>query len=339
MAGKYLTWEQRIQIEAYFKIKKKPCEIARLMGLHHSTIYRELKRGMYEHDIRTGPIVWRYSAEKAQQKHNYAQTNKGRPDKLGNDHDLAAFLERKIVEDRFSPAAALGEIKRKGLTFSTSFCVTTLYSYIDKGYFLRLTNKNLLVKSRRKKNTYKPVRRIYNALAPSIEQRPEDVDNRDSFGNWEMDTVVSKQGKRTVLLVLTERMTRKELIFKLPDRKAETIVAAIDKLERKTPRFKQIFQSITVDNGGEFADWNSLQRSIRGGQRTKVYFCHPYSSWERGSNENCNSIIRRFIPKGADISDYTDRQIKEVETWINNYPRKIHNFLAADDLYKACIGL
>lgn len=339
MAGKYLTKDQRIKIEAYYRIKKKPCEIARLMGLHHSTIYRELKKGMFQRETPQGGQRWEYSAERAQQRHNYAQTSKGRPEKLGNDHALANFLECKIVEDGYSPAAALGEIKRKNLSFQTQICVATLYTYIDKGYFMRLSNKNLVIKRHKKKRTYKSIERIKTPLVPSIEQRPKHVEWRDSFGHWEMDTVVSGKGGKCTLLVLTERMTRKELLFKMPDKTAAATVAVLDRLERKTPHFKQIFQSITMDNGCEFADWQGIQRSIKGGHRTTVYFCHPYSSWERGSNENCNRLVRRFIPKGADIGAYTDKQIKQIEKWINSYPRKIHDFYAADDLYKACVGM
>lgn len=337
MKGKPLTQRQRDKIEAYRRIKMKPCEIARLMGLHHSTIYRELKRGEYLHDCGWRDEV-RYSADKAQQLHEYAQTAKGRPLKIGNDHALAEFLERKIVEEHYSPAAALGEIRRKKLHFKTSISVNTLYNYIAQGVFLRLTNKALLRKCK-KKQEKQTVRRHRNPLVPTIDERPEYIEWRDSFGHWEMDTVVSGKEGQAALLVLTERMTRKELLFKVPDKTAKSVVRVLDRLERSTPRFKEIYQSITMDNGMEFSDWHGIQRSVYGGQRTQVYFCHPYSSWERGSNENCNSIIRRFIPKGADIGKVTQRRIKEIEEWINNYPRRIHGYLAADDLYAACVGM
>lgn len=337
MKGKPLTQRQRDKIEAYRRIKMKPCEIARLMGLHHSTIYRELKRGEYLHDCGWRDEV-RYSADKAQQLHEYAQTAKGRPLKIGNDHALAEFLERKIVEEHYSPAAALGEIRRKKLHFKTSISVNTLYNYIAQGVFLRLTNKALLRKCK-KKQEKQTVRRHRNPLVPTIDERPEHIQWRDSFGHWEMDTVVSGKEGQAALLVLTERMTRKELLFKVPDKTAKSVVRVLDRLERSTPRFKEIYQSITMDNGMEFSDWHGIQRSVYGGQRTQVYFCHPYSSWERGSNENCNSIIRRFIPKGADIGKVTQRRIKEIEEWINNYPRRIHGYLAADDLYAACVGM
>lgn len=337
MKGKPLTQRQRDKIEAYRRIKMKPCEIARLMGLHHSTIYRELKRGEYLHDCGWRDEV-RYSADKAQQLHEYAQTAKGRPLKIGNDHALAEFLERKIVEEHYSPAAALGEIRRKKLHFKTSISVNTLYNYIAQGVFLRLTNKALLRKCK-KKQEKQTVRRHRNPLVPTIDERPEYIQWRDRFGHWEMDTVVSGKEGQAALLVLTERMTRKELLFKVPDKTAKSVVRVLDRLERSTPRFKEIYQSITMDNGMEFSDWHGIQRSVYGGQRTQVYFCHPYSSWERGSNENCNSIIRRFIPKGADIGKVTQRRIKEIEEWINNYPRRIHGYLAADDLYMACVGM
>lgn len=338
MAGKYLTKEQRTKIEAYTRIKMNPCEIAKVMDLHHSTIYREIKKGIYPHNVEY-ETEWRYSAEIAQQKHELAQTSKGRPIKLGHDHELAAFLEQKIATEKFSPAAALGEIKRKNLNFDTQISITTLYTYIDKGYFLHLSNKNLLVKRHKKKQHYRQIFRSTNVLSPSIDDRPEDVALRDSFGNWEMDTVVSGIGYQATLLVLTERMTRKEILIKLPDKKTESVVKALNRLERKTANFKEIFQTITVDNGCEFADWCGIQKSINRGQRTKIYFCHPYSSWERGSNENCNKIIRRFMPKGCNIGKFTDKEIKTIENWINNYPRKIHQYLAAEDIYQACVGL
>lgn len=103
------------------------------------------------------------------------------------------------------------------------------------------------------------------------------------------------------------------------------MIKVIDKLERKYgSKFKQIFKSITTDNGGEFLDFEGIEKSLYGKEtRTKMYFAHPYSSWERGTNENINRMIRRFIPKGVDISTFTHKETKRIENWINNYPRKI----------------
>ena len=155
----------------------------------------------------------------------------------------------------------------------------------------------------------------------------------------EMDSVLGKRGKsKNTLLVLTERKTRNEIIFKLPDHTDEAVVAALDRLERKwgADMFKRVFKTITVDNGSEFADAEGLQRSIinEGEKRTKVYYCHPYSSWERGTNEVTNKMIRRKIPKGTNFDDRTEEEVESIENWINGYPRKIHGYHSAGELFE-----
>lgn len=175
----------------------------------------------------------------------------------------------------------------------------------------------------------------------SIEQRPEEIDEREEFGHWEGDTVYSGKGKRKTtraLLTLTERKTRKEIIIAIPNRKAETVVKALDALERKlgARRFRAIFKSITFDNGTEFAAAEELERSCVNKRlpRTKVYFCHPYSSWERGTNENTNGMIRRRFPKGTNFAAVTNAQIAQAENWINNYPRKILGYKSSEIVFR-----
>ena len=235
----------------------------------------------------------------------------------------------------------LGELKAQGREgeFNTTVCVATLYSYIDKGVFLKLTNKDLPVK-KNKKRGYKKVRKqqARAAAGDSIEKRPEEIDQREEFGHWEMDSVIGKKGvSKNTLLVLTERKTRDEIIFKLPDHTDEAVVAALDKLERRygADMFKQIFKTITVDNGSEFADVNGLERSIleEGEKRTHLYYCHPYSSWERGTNEVTNKMVRRKVPKGTNFDDKTDEEIEQIERWINGYPRRIHGYRSAGELF------
>ena len=123
----YMTRDERYQLEAYLKAEKTVSWIAREMGFCERTIYYEKKRGAYEHERTYGPEI-RYSADKAQQVHRYKQTAKGRPLKIGNDRVYAEFLERKILTDRFSPAAALAAARKAG--HQTSVCISTLYSYI-----------------------------------------------------------------------------------------------------------------------------------------------------------------------------------------------------------------
>lgn len=149
-----------------------------------------------------------------------------------------------------------------------------------------------------------------------------------------MDLVVGK-GK-SCLQVLTERMTRKEIIFKIPDKTQASVMKNIDKLEIQCgERFGKIFKSLTMDNGIEFLDQDGLEASClyEGKKRLTCYYAHPYSSWERGSNENNNRLIRRFIPKGANISNYSNEQIKQIQNWMNNYPRRIFDYKTANEMY------
>ena len=219
--------------------------------------------------------------------------------------------------------------------------------YVAKGLFLNLTQEEL-PRHGKKKHKYKKVKKNKSASrAPageSIEQRPEEIDEREEFGHWEGDTVYSGKGKRKTtraLLTLTERKTRKEIIIAIPNRKAETVVKALDALERKlgARRFRAIFKSITFDNGTEFAAAEELERSCINKHlpRTKVYFCHPYSSWERGTNENTNGMIRRRFPKGTNFAAVTNAQIVQAENWINNYPRKILGYKSSEIVFRECL--
>lgn len=334
---KYLTYNQRLQIEALYKVHTPIKKIAEIVGCCFSTVYKELKRGkvqLLDYHLRE---YTSYSADIAQQKHDYAQTSKGRPLKLGSDHAFADFITSRIKKDHYSPAAALAAAASQG--FDTQICVNTLYNYIDKEV-LDLSNKDLLIKGHRKKKAEpKRGKSIRVKEAPSIERRPEYVNDRAEIGHWEMDCVCSGEHKRTALLVLTERVSRHELIFKIPDKTTSSVVKILDKLERQLRSdFSRIFRSITVDNGSEFCDWHGLRRSLYGGLRTEVYYCHPYCSSERGSNENANRIIRRFIPKGTDISKISRRQIREIQDWMNNYPRRILGYACAAD-FGVCPGL
>lgn len=122
----------------------------------------------------------------------------------------------------------------------------------------------------------------------------------------------------------------------IPNHSAEEVVAAVDRLEKRWGElFKTVFKSITVDNGTEFAYCEELERSAIGaGKRTKMYYCHPYSSWERGTNEVTNKMVRRKVPKGTNFDDRTAEDIQEVENWINQYPRRIHGYKSAAEMFE-----
>lgn len=335
---KHLSQNDRIKMETMLNSGHKVVEVAEYLHVHRSTIYREMKRGEYTHRNSDYTEETRYSSDLGQKNHDWNAQGKGRNIKIGNDRPLAEYIEGKIIEDKYSPEAALAAAAESGIEFTTSISVRTLYRYIDKGIFLKLTNKDLPVKGKRKKHNKKVKVQKRASAGESIENRPDEVKDREIFGHWEMDTVKGKQGvTKSCMLVLTERKTRDEIIVKLPDQKAASVVEAIDRLERKWgDMFTKVFRSITVDNGVEFSDYEGLERSVlhEGEKRTFAFYCHPYSSWERGSNENNNRLIRRHIPKGEDFDEKQDRDIEYIENWINNYPRGIFGFKTSAQLFE-----
>lgn len=335
--GKHLTYEERIKLEALCKLGLTPVCIARQLGERSErTIRREIAKGMVE--LLNSDLTTRveYSADVGQAEHDRRGTAKGPALKIGKDHDLVKYLEKAIGKESQSPYAAIQNIANEGLKFETSICYKTVYNYLDNNLFLHISNKDLPVKKDSKKRNYQKIRQAYtNTKGTSISERPKEIDARDEIGHWEMDTVVGKQGTKTVLLVLSERVTRKELIFKISSKSQAAVVNELDKLERKMRKsFAKTFKTITCDNGCENLDFEGIERSVKNKEntRTKVYYAHPYSSWERGTNENTNKIIRRFIPKGVDISLFSNKEIKQIQHWINNYPRRILGGLSANML-------
>lgn len=333
---RHLTLTARLQIEALLKAKVSIKDIARQVDVHISTVYREIKRGTYMHlNGETWEYEQRYSPDKAEEKYRRHLRDKGADIKLGKDYDYAEYLERRIVDDKLSPGAVLGEIKRKRMQFETSISINTLYKYIERGYFSRLSLAHLPIKSAQRKRR----RRLKVQRAPrgtSIERRPLEILERRSFGHWEMDCVCGPT--LNTLLVLTERLTRKEIIMPMKNQKAESVIRCLNKLERRYGAlFKIIFKTITVDNGSEFSDFIGIERSIfgRNAKRTAVYYCHPYTSCERGTNERINREIRRLIPKGSDLSQYSIKEIQRVEDWVNNYPRRVLEYATSGELFAA----
>lgn len=338
MGFKHFTESDRLKIEILLSAGISIADIASKVGFSIRSIYREIKRGKYEHLNSDYTVSERYSADLAEQKYRNHLKAKGPGLKIGSDLAFAEYVEYKICAEHYSPAAVLGEIKVKGLKFNTTVSKTTLYRYIDSGLFLTLTNKDLPVKrnkSKHKRRSVKPKRAPHGT---SIEKRPEGIASRDHAGHWEMDCVVGKSGTKKTLLVLTERYTRMELVRLMPDKTMRSVVKALDGIERKlgTCTFRSLFKSVTVDNGSEFSDVSGMEHSVNGKIRTKVYYCHPYSAYERGSNENANKLIRRHYPKGLSFENVSGRSIRKLQNWINDYPREIFGYHSARDVFEAC---
>ena len=331
---KNFTRYDRIRLETLYSAGHKPAECAAILGFHVSSIYRELKKGMYTHTLSDYTEEERYSCDLAQSKADKGHEKQGPGLKIGNNIEFANRIEELIIENGYSPAAALAQAKKEGPGVDIS--LSTLYSYIEKGVFEKLTFKELPGKHKKKKSKRRKVAKRVSK-GKSIEERPKEADDREVFGHWEMDTVVGKQGdSKKSLLVLTERKTREEIIRKLPAHTTEEVVKALDRIERHfgSRMFRKIFRSITVDNGSEFQDFKGMERSKRNKKnRTEVYYCHPYCSSERGSNENQNRLIRRHIPKGINFDDKSLKDISEIESWMNTYPRKIFGYRTSQELF------
>ena len=346
MGNKYrqLQFTDRLKIEARLNIGYKPKQIAADLGVHVSTIYREVKRGTYEHLNSDYTTDIRYSPEIAEMHYQEGLSAKGAPLKIGKNHAVAAFIEDKIANEDYSPAAVCALLHRDEFAhFGITFCRATIYKYVDEGVFLTLTNDDLPEKGERKQK-HKKVRKRQKreSRGTSIEERPEVINERQEPGHWEMDTVVGKKKTRARLLVLTERVTRREIIIRIKNGKAETVVQELDRLEQLYgAAFRTIFKSITVDNGSEFSDADGIARSAINSdeKRTDVYYCHAYCSCERGTNENINRMIRRQFPKGTDFESVTDADVARVEDWINNYPREILGFSSAAELFNTAFPL
>lgn len=324
----HLKESERYKIEVLMAAGNGRDEIAVILGRDRSTIYRESKRGTVMRLQSNLTEKATYRAQVGQADYVRRGRNKERSLKIGKDKALEAYIRVKLIEERFSPDAIIGEIKIKGLKFEGMICTKTLYNYIDWGIFSGISNQNLWEKSKKKRRGYKTLHRISkkNRFCRSIEIRPKAVEERRGYGHWEGDTLKGPQGSKASLLTLTERKSREEVVIKLGNASQEAIREAIDEKEREYGQaFKAKFKSITFDNGVEFLDWRTLEVSVLDGQgrRTTIYFAHAYSAWERGTNENHNRMIRRFIPKGTNIADLTEEEVKKIEGWMNNYPRKI----------------
>ena len=339
----HLSERLRYKMEALLESKMAIKQIALVLGYDRSTIHREIRRGTISRIQSDLTEKKKYRANVAQADYAKRCPNRERSLKIGKDRRLEDRIRTKITQDHFSPDAIIGEIKAKGLKFEGMICTKTLYNYIEAGIFSGISHNDLWEKRKEKKRSYKTVVRVTtrNRRARSIENRPERVNDRSEYGNWEGDTVKGcRRGSKAGLLTLTERKTRQEVILKIKDASHEAIQAAFDRLEEKHgAEFKTIFKSITFDNGSEFLGWESLEASIlKGGEkRTVIYFAHAYSSWERGSNENHNRMIRRFVYKGLDIDGFSDREIKKIQDWMNNYPRRILGYNTPNQATEKCL--
>ena len=339
--GKYqhLSEKERYKIETWVEEKVSVREIAKSLKKHRATIYREIRRGRISRLQSDLSKKEEYRANVSQMRYKERVINRERALKIGKDREFEEYVRKKLLKEKMSPDVIIGQIKAKGIKFEGIVCTKTLYNYVDKGIFTGISNKDLLRKGKGEKQKYRRIRvSAKNRLGKSIEERPKEIEQRQEYGHWEGDCVVSGKDKgKAVLLTFSERKSREEKIYKLKRGTQEEVQKVMNKLEKEYgEEFKEKFKSVTFDNGSEFLDWESLEKSVlkAGKKRTQIYYAHPYSSWERGTNENQNGMIRRFIPKGSDISKVSEKEIKYIENRMNNYPRKILGYKTANEVVK-----
>ena len=219
---------------SFLKVKKSKAEIAHTLRVDYTTIMREVKRGQTIQ--RDTNLVDRmvYCAETAERKYQENLRAKEPDIKLGNDDELANYIEGKIADDGYSPEAALHKIKEDGLTFSVTLSKWIVYKYINDGGFLRVSNKSLPMGGKRM-TEYKKVQAARSPKGDSIEDRPAEVETREEPFHWEMDSVLSAKegGSKKRFLTMTERMSRADLMFLMPDGTMASVVAVLDTLEKK----------------------------------------------------------------------------------------------------------
>ena len=236
-----------------------------------------------------------------------------------------------IKEEKKSPEVIAYELTKAGLLEITA---RTIRNYIYDGNVFDLTENDMIYKKQHKsKNKNKKIAK-HTPPEKSIENRPKEANERSEYGHWEGDLVIGKRKKGCVLLTFTERLTREEIIIKIKGKNNEYVVKALNSLERRYgERFYNKFKTITFDNGVEFMDYEGMEKScLRKKKRTSIYYAHPYCSGERGSNENNNRLIRRWIPKGTSIDEISKEFIQKIEDWINNYPRAIFDYKSSNEL-------
>jgi len=304
----HISVEQRIKIEALLKAGHKASFIAKQLGIHRSSIYRELKRNQTKTGKYNAVFAQELSEEQKERfSHNRSFT-----------FSMEKFIIEKLSKEQWSPEQIWGYCKENNIDMvSHESIYKFVYQDKDKGGLLY---KNLRVASKKYRKRYgagKGKRCIIKDKV-SIDERPECINNKQRVGDWEIDTIVGKDNKGAIVTI-AERATAFVLIAKLNGKNAQELAEAVVKL--MIP-FKELVLSITSDNGTEFAMHKYISKRLD----ALFYFAHPYSSWERGLNEYTNRLIRQYIPKKTDFKNINNLNINKITMKLNRRPRKNLNY-------------
>ena len=299
MKYNHLTAEQRYTIYVLLRQKKSRKEIAGTIGISQSTLCRELKRNSGQRGYH-----WQQAQAKAVDRQRRLQNYRNLT------IDIRKFIRTKMTRSQWSPAQISGHLRKEG---KPSVCVETIYAYIradrENGGDLWKHCRHQM--KHRKRQVSAPYVAVQNRTM--IDERPADWDG-STPGDFEMDTIVGKDGKGAIVTIV-ERKTNFTLARKLPEGKNARALAEMVVI-MMLPYIGKI-RSITTDNGSEFAEHLYISKRLK----TKIFFTHPYSSWEKGCIEYHNKLIRQYIPKGTDFDNVSDQMLKEIIVKINKRPR------------------
>ena len=296
-------------------------QIADHMGRHRSTIYREFARNSCTH------IDGAYRPSKAQRR-TQARRRRSRRNRHYDETDF--ILVRRLLRKKWSPEQIIGFIRRFKL-MKRRISHETIYQYVwrDKAQGGDLW-KHLRPSPKQRRKRYKAYdSRGRLADKRHISERPASVETRQFIGHWEIDTVMGMgKGSSDCIVTLVERKTGFVYIGKLSDRTTDSLNQKALMLIRRNPT---AFKTITADNGTEFHQYKKIEEKCL----AKFYFANPYHSWERGSNENCNGLIRQYLPKGTSMASLTQQQCDVIAHKLNTRPRKRHNYKTPEELFYA----
>ncbi len=305
---KQITSDERDLIAVHYANGFSISEIAKMINRNKSTISRELTRNRSKYSKI-------YLSNQAHKKAKKRKKQAAMKEEL-KCHKIRNFVKNKLKEG-WTPQIIAGELALNPQKLKISHESIYLYIYKKRPDLVQYLPRAHKKRFKRVPKSNKKNNRIPNRI--SIDQRPKEINNRSEFGHWESDAIVSKQSKAT-LAVLIERVSKLVKIKKIKQNKANMFSKAIIRRMKGLPACAR--RSITYDNGSE----NTQHELINDQLNTNSYFCNPYHSWEKGSVENVNGLIRRFLPKKTDFAKITHKRIKEIESLLNNRPRKCLGF-------------
>ena len=314
---KQLTSDERDLIAVHHANGFSISEIARMLNRNKSTISRELTRN-------SSKSSKTYLSNQAHKRAKKRKKQAATKEEL-KCHKIRNFVKNKLIEG-WTPEIIAGTLALNSKNLKISHESIYLYIYKKRPDLVQYLPRAHKKRFKRVPKSNKKNNRIPNRI--SIDQRPEEINNRSEFGHWESDAVVSNKSK-VALVVSIERISKLVKIKKIRQNKAEFFSKAIIRRMKKLPPFAR--RSFTYDNGSE----NVLHEFINEQLNTDSYFCNPYHSWEKGSVENVNGLIRRFLPKKTDFAKITHKRIKEIEFLLNNRPRKCLGFKTPTQVFLA----